>query len=189
MPLEITFTLSDEDLSRFQAIVDKAREAVERDNTAEQIEAAARELIAESRGGKLPVYVAERLEQLDVVIQMINDEEWQLSAEERKRVLGALAYLCDPEDIIPDHVPGLGFLDDAIYAEIVIRELRTEITLYEEFCAYRDAEEARLRAAGEDIHVGREEWLKDKRAALHAKMWNRRRGHSSGRSGWRMRLW
>ena len=44
MPLEITFTLSDEDLDRFQAIVDKAREAVESQKTAEQIETAAREL-------------------------------------------------------------------------------------------------------------------------------------------------
>ncbi|MDH4256636.1 MAG: YkvA family protein [Gammaproteobacteria bacterium] len=101
-------------------------------------------------------------------------------------VLGALLYFCDPEDLIPDHIPGLGFLDDAIYVELVLQELRAEITSYEEFCAYRIAEENRRRAQGLDPHVEREAWLADKRATLHARMRKRRRsGASSG--GWRLR--
>ncbi len=103
-------------------------------------------------------------------------------------MLGALVYFCDPEDLIPDHIPGLGFLDDAIYVELVIRELKAEIESYEEFVEYRAAEEQRRAAAGEDTKVGREEWLADKRAALHARM-RKRRGSkgSGGRGGWRLR--
>jgi uncharacterized membrane protein YkvA (DUF1232 family) len=185
MPLDITFTLSDQDLDHFQAIVDKAKSAMQDEQNAEAIEAAARQLIADAKEGELPDFIGDRLAKLEVVIGMISDEEWQLSDEDRGRVLGALVYFCDPEDLIPDHIPGLGFLDDAIYVELVIRELKAEIESYEEFCKFRSAEEARRKAKGEDPHVEREEWLADKRATLHAKMRKRRSGRSSG-SGWRL---
>lgn len=174
MALDITFTLSDEDLARFQSIVDKSRHSKHGEDGHAQIEAAARGLIDESRSGDLPQFIAERVEQLDVVLNMINDGEWQLTAEEREAILHALAYFCEAEDLIPDHVPGLGFLDDAIYVEVVLKELQHEIELYREFCSFREAEEARRQARGEDVKVGREAWLADKRAALHAKMRKRR---------------
>jgi len=185
MPLDITFTLSDQDLDHFQAIVDKAKSAMQEEHTAEAIESAAKQLIADAKDGTLPDFIGDRLEKLEVIIGMVSDEEWQLSDEDRKRVLGALVYFCDPEDIIPDNIPGLGFLDDAIYVELVIRELKAEIESYEEFCSFRTAEEARRKAAGEDPHVEREEWLADKRATLHARMRKRRSG-SSGGGGWRL---
>jgi uncharacterized membrane protein YkvA (DUF1232 family) len=187
MPLDITFTLSDSDLDHFQAIVDKAKTAMESGENAANIEAAARQLIADAKSTTLPGFIDDRLSKLEVVIDMVNDEEWQLSDEERRRVLGALVYFCDPEDLIPDHIPGLGFLDDAIYVELVIRELQAEIDSYEEFVAFRAAEEKRRAERGEDTKVGREEWLSDKRAALHARMRKRRRSGSSNGGGWRLR--
>lgn len=183
MPLDITFTLSDQDLDHFQAIVDKAKSTLQDSQNAAAIEAAARQLITDAKTSNLPEFIDDRLSRLEVVIDMVGDEEWQLSDEDRGRVLGALVYFCDPEDLIPDHIPGLGFLDDAIYVELVIRELKDEIESYEEFCQFRAAEEERRKEKGTDPHVEREEWLVDKRAALHARM--RKRRASGG--GWRLR--
>ena len=186
MPLEISFTLSDKDLKRFQEIVDKARTCVDCEARMHDIEAAARKLLKETDCADMPDFVATRMQKLGIVIDMINDAEWGLNDDERRQVLVALAYLCDPDDLIPDHIPGLGFLDDAIYAEIVLGELRGEIELYEEFCAFRKTEEARRAGRGEDVKVGREEWLAEKRASLHKKMRLFRR--SNGGTG-RWRLW
>lgn len=184
MPLDITFTLSDQDLAHFRQIVEKANSAMQGEKTAEQIEAAAKQLIAKARSGKLPDFIADRLAKLDTVINMIGDSEWGLAAEERTRILGALIYLCDPEDLIPDHVPGLGFLDDAIYAELVIRELKSEIDSYEEFCEFRSKEEKRRAQLGQDTRVERDAWLADKRVSLQQSMRKRRLSAATRRISW-----
>jgi uncharacterized membrane protein YkvA (DUF1232 family) len=185
MPLDITFTLSDQDLDHFQAIVNKAKSAMDGPHDADAIHDAALQLVKDARTSDLPEFIGERIEKLEVVTNMVSDEEWKLSDEDRSRVLGALVYFCDPEDLIPDHIPGLGFLDDAIYVELVIRELKNEIESYEEFYQFRVAEEIRRKEKGLDPHVEREEWLADKRAALHARMRRRRTGRSDNRR-WRL---
>ncbi|HCI88255.1 MAG TPA: hypothetical protein DHV53_06350 [Gammaproteobacteria bacterium] len=110
-----------------------------------------------------------------------------MSDDERNSIRSALYYFVDADDVIPDYIPGIGFLDDAIYAEIVIQELRTEIRLYQEFCQFRIAEETRLRDRGKDPYVGREDWITEKRSLLYSRMRKRRALRSGGR-GWRMRL-
>jgi uncharacterized membrane protein YkvA (DUF1232 family) len=186
MPLDITFTLSDDDLQRFQNIVEKAKSAISDEQIQAKVEAAATDMIEQAREAELPQFISDRLLQLEVLLNMVNDEEWQLSEEERTGILSALFYFCDPEDVIPDHIPGIGFLDDAIYAEIIIRELDVEIRTYNEFCQFRIAEENRRKNKGIDPFVSREDWLADKRSVLHSLMRERRRG-SSKISPWRTR--
>ncbi len=183
MPLDITFTLTDKDLDHFQAAVDQAKALTASKATPEQIVAAACRLIDGAHTSDLPEYITSRLDRLQVVIDMLKDEEWKLGAEDRVRVIGALTYFCAPDDVIPDSIPGVGFLDDAIYVELVMRELKAEITSYEEFCEYRSSEEARRREKGQDPRVDRESWLADKRATLQ----NRKPKSRSATGRWRLR--
>lgn len=187
MPIDVTFTLSDEDLEKFQQSVDKGRLLVEDAQSAKEIEDAACEMINKANDLNLPNFISDRLLKLQILVNMIRDDEWQLSEDEKKSIRGALFYFVDPDDLIPDHIPGIGFLDDAMYAEIVIKELKVEIKMYQEFCQFRIAEENRRRNKGQDPYVAREDWIADKRAVLHARM-RERRILSTGGRGWRMRL-
>ena len=187
MPLDITFTLSDEDLEQFQKSIDKGKLFVENLASAIKIENAASRMIAQANDLNLPNFISDRLFKLQILINMIRDDEWKLTEEEKKSIRGALFYFVDPDDVIPDRMPGIGLLDDAIYAEIVITELRVEIKMYQEFCQFRIAEENRRRATGQDPYVAREHWIADKRTVLHSRMRERRILKTGGR-GWRMRL-
>jgi len=186
MPLDINLTLSDHDLGYFQTLVDKAKRSMDSVNDEEEIVSAARQLIDDAKANPLPAFIDERLSRLHLIIDMIGDEEWRLSEDDRQRVLGGLVYFCSPEDVIPDHIPGLGFLDDAIYVELILRELRNEVTSYEEFCEFRRTEEERRRNEGLDPYVGRDEWLAVKRAALQTEMQDKRKDR--GETGrWKLR--
>ena len=71
----------------------------------------------------------------------------------RHRVLlaGLLAYLASPLDLIPDFIPVIGQLDDAILVAIVLRTVlrRTEQALLEEhWPGPRSSLQLLLRAAG-----------------------------------------
>jgi uncharacterized membrane protein YkvA (DUF1232 family) len=48
-------------------------------------------------------------------------------------VLGALLYLLDPFDVIPDFIPFLGLTDDATVIGLAISRLRHELNKYEDW--------------------------------------------------------
>ncbi len=174
MSLRITFELGNSDLNHFRAIMREAREAAV-EHTPDEILQAAHGLLESVKGVEMPDFIRGRLEKITTMIEMVEDAEWKLPEEETARVLNALAYFSEPEDLIPDHVPGLGFLDDAIMVELVCRELRHEIEAYQDFCRFReDEEKSRTKAEIESEHT-REEWLAARRQELHLRMRNRRR--------------
>ena len=45
----------------------------------------------------------------------------------RKRILFAISYFCDENDDIPDVVPEIGYLDDAIVAKWVIESISKDL--------------------------------------------------------------
>ncbi len=170
MPLDITFTLSDRDLERFKTIVSKAKTSASETQSQAEIEKAAYKIVDVAMNSDLPDFIADRLLQLKVLLEMMRDEEWGMNDADKSRIISAMAYFADPIDLIPDHIPGIGFLDDAMFVEIVIRELGAEIEAYNEFVDFRTAEERRLSDEGKDPNEDRASWLTAKRDELHSRI-------------------
>lgn len=172
MTLRISFDLDENDLKHFRLIMEDARKAAAR-LAPEDIVAGAEGLLKDVGEARAPGFIADRILKLRLMIDMISDIEWRLPHQDAVRVLNALAYFAEPEDLIPDSIPGLGFLDDAIMIELVVRELKHEIEAYQDFCDYRDRT---LREQGERAKVSREGWLSERRKALQSRMHRRRKG-------------
>jgi uncharacterized membrane protein YkvA (DUF1232 family) len=184
MGLRVTFELGDDDLKHFRLIMQQARMTAAR-IAPEDIVAAAEDLLAGNASRESPAFVAERLRRLRLLIDMLSDLEWRLPRREADRVLGALAYFVEPDDLIPDEIPGLGFLDDAIMIELICRELKHEIDAYRDFCEFRRRGHGE---AGRGARVSREDWLENRRAELQSRMRRRKRKDKAANRVRRIRL-
>ena len=176
MPFRVTFDLDDKDLRYFRANMKQAQAAAAKLSD-DKVVSSAEQMVQEIKKAKVPMFVAVRVAKLTALIDMVKDEDWGLADKERHNVLSALAYFADPQDMIPDNIPVLGFIDDAIMIELLTAELRPEIDAYNDFCRYRK-ESKSLKGK----NASREEFLASKRKALHGRM-RRRRASSSGPSG------
>ncbi|MGD2134301.1 MAG: YkvA family protein [Maricaulaceae bacterium] len=142
--LSITIDLVESDIAYFRERLERARSKAAGADPSEVI-SGAETLMADALSKTQPPFVREKIEKLGPLISMLKDEDWRLEGEDRERVLDSLAYFVEPDDLIPDHIPGIGYFDDAIMIELVASELEPEIEAYEKFC------EVRSRIAGQPV--------------------------------------
>lgn len=179
MGLRITFELTDRDLGFFRKALRQSRAAVRDAEDAEIIDAI-HAVLDEIRGSEpLPDFVGRRIPELETLLRMLSDEEWQLPDADRERLLATFVYFADPEDILPDDIPVIGYLDDVIIIELVARELVHVREAYDDFCAYRENFD---KKSGPDMDpVIRRDRIDRRRQQLHQRM--RRRSASRDKSG------
>jgi len=187
MSLAITIELSDDDLKYFADAMQGAQKESQ-NLTPKEITDAAGKLLADGKNNKLPAFIADRLSKIESMVSMVNDAGFGMEDEDKKRVLSCLTYFANPKDIIPDNVPVLGFLDDAIMIELVVRELQHEVEAYDDFVAYREEEARRRGVDPATLKTERVEWAEARRIEILSRMKSRRMSSYSSSSGWRPSL-
>ena len=171
MTMKISFELTDRDLDFFRDALEHSRHAV-RDAEESEIIDAINDVLDEIRKNEpLPDFVGKRIPELETLIRMLNDDEWQLPAGDRERLLATFVYFADPEDILPDHIPVIGYLDDVIIIELVMRELHHVRIAYDDFCQFREEYES---GDGKNVDpVIRRDRVDRRRQQLHQRMQRR----------------
>jgi uncharacterized membrane protein YkvA (DUF1232 family) len=140
---KVTFNLDEQDASYFRGLFRKARKLAKDADQAEVL-AAARTIVESVRRTKrTPKFVLEAVETLEDLVQIIDDKDWNPPKAVSNQVLGALTYFSNPDDLIPDDIPVLGFLDDAIMIKIVEAEFKYELAAFRKFRKFRRGAEQR----------------------------------------------
>ncbi|XOV78344.1 MAG: YkvA family protein [Aestuariibacter sp.] len=166
MSIEISFELSDADLEHFKTMMKAAMQKAS-GLSDDQIIEKARELVGNMEKASLPDFVRTRMLSLAALIDAVQDDEWQMPEDEQKDIMMSLAYFSEPHDLVPDDVPVLGYIDDAIMIELVLQDMSLDLKAYREFCGFRATEEARR---GESAGVNRENWLAGTRSEIRSSM-------------------
>jgi len=180
MPLTISFQLSDRDLEHFSARMREARQKASAMGE-DGILGSTEKMLSDVRNYEMPDFVRERIDKLELLVKILKDDAWNLKGEDRSRIIDAIAYTADPQDMVPDHIPGIGLLDDAIMIELVSQDLRHDVEAYQDFCKYREKELARRGTRGGA--PTQTTFLETRRVQLHDRMRRRREALFGGRGG------
>lgn len=141
--IKISFDLELEDVRYFQDLYREARRtaaSLDRDAVIREARAVVRRVQATK---KTPRFVLDAIETLADLTELIQDQDYAAPKKVQDDVLAAIAYFSNPEDLIPDQIPALGFLDDAIMVKIIENEFKHELWGYRKFRRRRDASEQR----------------------------------------------
>ncbi|WHZ18828.1 MAG: hypothetical protein OJF55_000977 [Rhodanobacteraceae bacterium] len=123
-----------------------------------QIAAAARRLSRAVGAGNESRFILTRLRRACEMRALLGDANWSCEPALRERMQAVVGYIDDAPGLIPDDVPAIGGLDDALLVDLAMESLRGELDEYADFCRYRAGEAARLGVVAGKVPLDRAEW-------------------------------
>lgn len=136
----------------------------------DQLATASRELTDRPAGDRFRESIEQRLQLANSVIRMITDGSWQPASEAVEPAHVVMDYVGGRDRLIPEGLPLVSQLDDAILVDAAWPQLADEVNCYLDFCRVRIIE-AELRGCEvSGVEFSRGDWLRERvaEAALFA---------------------
>ena len=122
MNISNLFQLTEEDKDRYRKLIDKI-DLDSSDDVISMLNPKLDRLIASDRLNDIEIDLIKNVSVLVSIYQTYPD----LTDSIRRRILFAISYFCDEDDDIPDIVPDIGYLDDAVVANWVIASISKDL--------------------------------------------------------------
>ena len=116
------FQLTEKDKVQYKKLIDKI-DLDTSDDVISMLNTKVDKLIASDQLNDIEVDLIKNVSVLVSIYQTYPD----LTDSIRKRILFAISYFCDEDDDIPDIVPEIGYLDDAVIARWVIESISKDL--------------------------------------------------------------
>ncbi|VAW34053.1 hypothetical protein MNBD_GAMMA01-1 [hydrothermal vent metagenome] len=97
----------------------------------------AKKKIAEIRLDISDGYILDQVNSLEAMLSMVEDKVWRINTANMEKINATIKYFVDDDDIIPDHIPGIGYLDDCIIIDSTMDEVNDELMEFKDFCRTR----------------------------------------------------
>lgn len=140
--------VTDDAVDRFNRLLERVGHATVRLD-GDRIATAARELCAYEATTLPPACIRQRLLLVKAATAMVADRAWHAPDEASATIRLVAEYVASNDDLIPDTVPAIGRLDDAIVVDVAWPAISAEVQDYLDFRRLRrfetDRGDARLR--------------------------------------------
>jgi len=122
MNISKIFQLTEEDKAEYQLLIDK----IDLNDASKIIDMLNSKLDTMTTSKSLNSIETDLIKYVSVLLNIYQTYP-DLTNSIKRRIIFALSYFCDSNDDIPDVVPGIGYLDDAVVARWVIDSVGREL--------------------------------------------------------------
>ena len=122
MNISNLFQLTEEDKDQYRKLIDKIN-LDSSDDIISMLNPKLDRLVASDGLNDIEIDLIKNVSVLVSIYQTYPD----LTDSIRRRILFAISYFCDEDDDIPDIVPDIGYLDDAVIANWVIESISKDL--------------------------------------------------------------
>ncbi len=159
----ITVDIDDQVKEHFNNFIEKHGIDVDPDDIAQ-----AKKEIANIRATNADGYILNQVNNLESMMAMVEDQTWKIKKVNMEKINATIKYFVDEDDVIPDNIPGIGYLDDCIIIDSTMDDVCDELMEFEDFCRTR-----MVYARDEEFTF--EEWGKIKNQEATSRVRNRMR--------------